>query len=96
MFPYPERYRVAAPPIITGTMVVWALLSRLIFGAASQFSLYPLLALFPLVIFIHLVLIWDARSMGRLDQSFYALVHCSLAFVVWTFCIMHVNGRGFS
>ncbi|MCL1057534.1 hypothetical protein CXF83_05065 [Shewanella sp. Choline-02u-19] len=96
MFPYPEHYRVAAPPIITGAMVVWALLSRLVFGDASTYSLYPLLALFPLVILLHLILIWDARSMGRLDQSFYALVHCSLAFVVWTFCIMHVNGHGFS
>ncbi|ABZ75367.1 conserved hypothetical protein [Shewanella halifaxensis HAW-EB4] len=96
MFPYPEPYRIALPPMITGFMVIWALLSRLVFGDASILSLYPLLALFPIIILLHLYLIWDARSMGRLDQSFYALIHCALAFVVWTFAIMHVNGRGFS
>ncbi|MCK8044790.1 MULTISPECIES: hypothetical protein [Shewanella] len=96
MFPYPEQYRVALPPIITGLMVVWALISRLIFGDASVLSLYPLLTLFPIVIFLHGMLIWDARSMGRLDQSFYALIHSALAFVVWTFAIMHVNGNSFS
>lgn len=94
MFPYPERYRIAAPPLITGIMVIWALVSRLIFGDASPLSLYPLLALFPLIILLHLHLIWEAKSMTRLDQSFYALVHSALAFVVWTFAIMHVNGHG--
>ncbi|WOT05678.1 hypothetical protein [Shewanella youngdeokensis] len=96
MFPYPEHYRVAAPPIITASMVVWSLLSRLVFGDASSFSLYPLLTLFPLVLFIHFMLIWEGKSIGRLDHAFYALIHGALAFVVWTFCIMHVNGRGFS
>ncbi|MDR8525091.1 MULTISPECIES: hypothetical protein [Shewanella] len=96
MFPYPEQYRVALPPIITGLMVVWALVSRFVFGDASVLSLYPLLTLFPIVILLHGLLIWDAKSMGRLDQSFYALIHCALAFVVWTFAIMHVNGNSFS
>jgi hypothetical protein len=96
MYPYPEQYRVALPPMTTALMVVWALISHAIFTDASPFALYPLLALFPLIIATHLYLIWFAKGMSRLDQCFYALVHGSLAFVVWTFTIMHVNGNAFS
>ena len=96
MFPYPEHYRIATPPLTTATMVIWAFLSHSLFSDASPVALYPLLALFPLVITIHLYLIWLAKGMGRLDQCFYALVHIPLAFVVWTFTIMHVNGNAFS
>lgn len=96
MFPYPEQYRLASPPLITAFMVFWAILSRGLLGDASPFSLYPLFVLFPMVIGVHLYLIWLAPGMKRLDQSFYALVHIPLAFVVWTFCIMHVSGNGFS
>lgn len=96
MFPYPEQYRIATPPLTTAIMVGWALLSHSLFADASPVALYPLLTLFPLVIGMHLYLIWFARGMGRLDQCFYALVHIPLAFVVWTFTIMHVNGHAFS
>ncbi|PKG78810.1 hypothetical protein CXF80_11095 [Shewanella sp. Actino-trap-3] len=96
MFPYPDQYRVAMPPMTTAFMVVWALTSHAIFVDASPFSLYPLLVLFPAVIGSHLHLIWLAKGMSRLDQCFYALVHIPLAFVVWTFTIMHVNGHAFS
>ncbi|WP_300476448.1 hypothetical protein [Shewanella sp.] len=96
MFPYPEQYRIATPPLTTAVMVAWALFSHNLFSDASPVALYPLLALFPLVIGLHLYLIWLAKGMGRLDQFFYALVHIPLAFVVWTFTIMHVNGNAFS
>ncbi|AZG72014.1 hypothetical protein [Shewanella livingstonensis] len=96
MFPYPDQYRVAIPPITTAFMVAWALISHAVFADASPFSLYPLLGLFPAVIGAHLYLIWLAKGMSRLDQCFYALVHIPLAFVVWTFTIMHVNGHAFS
>ncbi|QDE29933.1 MULTISPECIES: hypothetical protein [Shewanella] len=96
MFPYPEQYRVALPPITTGFMVIWAILSHAIFVDASPFALYPLLCLFPAAIGVHLYLILIAKGMSRLDQCFYALVHIPLAFVVWTFTIMHVNGHAFS
>ncbi|AEG12642.1 hypothetical protein Sbal183_0888 [Shewanella baltica OS183] len=96
MFPYPEQYRIATPPLTTAVMVAWALLSHSLFSDASPVALYPLLALFPLVIGLHLYLILLAKGMGRLDQFFYALVHIPLAFVVWTFTIMHVNGNAFS
>ena len=92
MFPYPEQYRLAAPPITTVLMVCWALLGRMILGDANTLVLYPLMSLFPLVIGLHIYLIWHANGLSRLDQSFYALVHIPLAFVVWTFTIMHVNG----
>ncbi|WP_153912641.1 hypothetical protein [Shewanella sp. TC10] len=96
MFPYPEQYRLAAPPLTTSFMVFWALFSHSIFADASPFALYPLLSLFPLVLIGHVYLIWNAQGMSRLDQGFYALVHVPLAFVVWTFTIMHVNGTAFS
>jgi hypothetical protein len=96
MFPYPDQYRTATPPITTIFMVFWALLSHSIFADASPFALYPLILLFPLVIMSHGYLIWQAPGMSRLDQCFYALVHIPLAFVVWTFTIMHVNGNAFS
>jgi len=96
MFPYPEQYRTATPPITTAFMVFWALISHSIFADASPFALYPLMMLFPLVIISHGYLIWLAQGMTRLDQCFYALVHIPLAFVVWTFTIMHVNGNAFS
>ncbi|MDO6620302.1 MULTISPECIES: hypothetical protein [unclassified Shewanella] len=96
MFPYPEQYRLATPPLTTSFMVFWALLSHSIFADASPFALYPLMALFPLVVFSHVFLIWNAQGLSRLDQGFYALVHIPLAFVVWTFTIMHVNGNAFS
>jgi len=96
MFPYPEQYRLALPPLITAFMVLWSLLTRPLLGDASPFALYPLLLLFPLVLGLHLHLIWEAAGLRRLDQAFYALVHGILAFVVWTFCIMHVGGHSFS
>ncbi|WP_345880934.1 hypothetical protein [Shewanella algae] len=96
MFPYPEQYRLALPPLITAFMVLWSLLTRPLLGDASPFALYPLLLLFPLVLGLHLHLIWQAAGLRRLDQAFYALVHSILAFVVWTFCIMHVGGHSFS
>ncbi|GGP92309.1 hypothetical protein [Shewanella ulleungensis] len=96
MFPYPEQYRTALPPITTGVMVIWAILSHAIFADASPFALYPLFLLFPAAICAHLYLILLSKGMQRLDQCFYALVHIPLAFVVWTFTIMHVNGHAFS
>lgn len=96
MFPYPEQYRIATPPITTAIMVGWALLSHSVLADASPVALYPLFALLPLIIALHMYLIWLAKGMGRLDQFFYALVHIPLAFVVWTFTIMHVNGNAFS
>ena len=63
MFPYPEQYRIATPPLTTATMVVWALLSHSLFSDASPVALYPLLVLFPLVITILLYLIWLAKGM---------------------------------
>ncbi|MGI2171324.1 hypothetical protein ACROAE_14240 [Shewanella sp. MF05960] len=96
MFPYPEQYRVALPPMTTGFMVIWAILSHAIFTDASPFALYPLFLLFPVAIGAHLYLILLSKGMQRLDQCFYALVHIPLAFVVWTFTIMHVNGHAFS
>lgn len=96
MFPYPDQYRIAMPPMTPAFMVAWAIVTHAIFADASPFSLYPLLVLFPAVIATHLYLIWLAKGMSRLDQCFYALVHIPLAFVVWTFTIMHVNGNAFS
>ncbi len=93
MFPYPEQYRLAAPPLVTAFMVVWSILSRLILGDANPIGFYPLFMLFPLVILLHGHLIWSARGMDKLEQSIYAFIHLSLAFVVWTFSIMHINGH---
>lgn len=96
MFPYPEQYRIALPPLTTGFMVIWAILSHTIFADASPFALYPLFLLFIVVVGAHFYLIIMSKGMQRLDQCFYALVHIPLAFVVWTFTIMHVNGHAFS
>ncbi|QLE84275.1 MULTISPECIES: hypothetical protein [Shewanella] len=97
MFPYPEQYRLAAPPLITAFMVLWTLITRPLLGDASPFALYPLFMLFPLVILLHLQLIWHAKDgMDRLDQATYALIHLCLSFVVWTFAIMNSNGTAFS
>lgn len=95
-FPYPEQYRLALPPIITAFMVFWSLVGHAIFGDANQFALAILLLLFPLILGLHLYLIWDAGGLKRLDQAFYGFVHGTLAFVVWTFCIMHLAGNGFA
>ena len=35
MFPYPEQYRIATPPLTTAVMVAWALLSHSLFSDAS-------------------------------------------------------------
>lgn len=96
MFPYPEHFKYAAPPVATSIMVVWALLSQLVLPPGSLIGLVPLFFLFPGIIVIHILLIWDAQGMKRLDQCFYSLIHGPLAFVVWTFTIMHVGGNGFS
>ncbi|GGJ00553.1 hypothetical protein GCM10007978_42790 [Shewanella hanedai] len=96
MFPYPEQYRQAAPPLLTAFMVFWSLLSKLLLGDSSSIAFYPLFALFPLVILLHGKLIWQSRGMEMLDQSVYAFIHIALSFVVWTFSLMHVNGNGFS
>ncbi len=93
MFPYPEHYQLAAPPLVTALMVIWSLLSRLILGDASAIAFYPLFMLFPLVLLLHGHLIWAAKGMEKLDQSIYAFIHLSLAFVAWTFAIMHINGH---
>ena len=37
MFPYPDQYRVAMPPMTTALMVVWALMTHAIFTDASPF-----------------------------------------------------------
>ncbi|MFQ6370796.1 hypothetical protein [Shewanella sp. YIC-542] len=96
LFPYPEQYRLALPPITTAVMVGWSLLGRALFGDGNTFILGVLLALFPLVIGLHLYLIWDAGGLKRLDQAFYGFIHSILAFVVWTFCIMHLAGNSFA
>ncbi len=96
MFPYPEQYPIAAPPITTGIMVLWALIAGVIFPPASLIALVPLYCLFPAIILMHCYLTWQAQGMKRLDQVFYGLVHIPLAFVVWTFTIMHLNGDAFS
>ncbi len=96
MFPYPEQYRQVAPPIMTGFMVIWSLLSRLLLGESSDIAFYPLFILFPVIALLHAQLIWQAKGMERLDQAVYAFIHLSLSFVVWTFSLMHVNGSGFS
>ncbi|ABO22656.1 hypothetical protein SHLO109777_09680 [Shewanella loihica] len=95
MFPYPEQYRLAAPPLVTALMVLWSIVSRALFGDDSAIAFYPLFMLFPLNILLHGKLIWQAKGIERLDQSIYAFIHLSLAFVVWTFAIMHVNGHSF-
>ncbi|QYJ75987.1 MULTISPECIES: hypothetical protein [Shewanella] len=94
MFPYPDQYRNAIPPLMTGFIVLWALVGRAIAGLGSPVFYYPLLAMYPLILAAHVWLIWHARGMRRLDQGFYALVHCTLAFVVWTFAIMHLRDAG--
>ncbi|WP_076416681.1 hypothetical protein [Shewanella sp. UCD-KL12] len=102
MFANPEQHRHAMPPLITGLMVIWALIARLLFAEshlslAHALSFYPLFAFFPLVILLHTKMIWQAGDgMERLDQMVYALIHCLLSFVVWTFALMLVNGNSFS
>lgn len=96
MFPYPEQYQTAAPPLTTALMVIWALIAGVLLPPASLFALGPLLILFPITLLIHCYLIWQSVGMKRLDQVFYTLVHGPLAFVVWTFTIMHINGNAFS
>lgn len=96
-----EQSQHAAPPILTGLMVFWALMSRLLFGdthfgLSHAFGFYPLFMLFPLVVLLHGRLVWNARGMERLDQAAYGFIHSLLSFVIWTFSLMHVNGNGFS
>ncbi|MCH4292986.1 hypothetical protein MJ923_01545 [Shewanella sp. 3B26] len=94
MFPYPEQYRNALPPLITAFIVVWAILGRAITGQGNPLFYYPLLVTYPVILCAHLWLIWHSQGMKRLDQGFYALVHGTLAFVVWTFAIMHLRDMG--
>jgi len=101
MFPYPPHYRLALPPLLTTSMVVWSLLSRLIFGdelmlADHAVGFFPLFMLFPLILLLHGQLIWESHGMDRLDQATYALIHICLSFVVWTFSLMYINGNAFS
>ncbi len=93
LFPYPESYRIALAPVITSIMVVWSLLLAAIMPDGHPVALYPLLSLFPIVSAVHLYLLVNANGLKRLDAFFYALVHVPLSFVVWTFCIMLVNGK---
>ncbi|WP_372871400.1 hypothetical protein [Shewanella sp.] len=94
MFPYPEQYKNALPPLVTALIAVWAILGRAIAGLGSPVFYYPLLMMYPLILVCHLWLIWHAQGLKRLDQGFYALVHGALAFVVWTFAIMHLRDAG--
>lgn len=73
MFPYPEQYRIATPPLTTAFMVAWALFSHSLFSDANPVALYPLLALFPLVIGLHLYLILLAKGMGATRSVFLCL-----------------------
>ncbi|BAJ03559.1 hypothetical protein [Shewanella violacea] len=96
-----EQSRHIVPPMLTGLMVLWALLSQLLysdthFSLSHAVSFYPVLVLFPMVVLVHGHLIWQARGMERLDQAVYALIHSLLSFVIWTFSLMHVNGNSFS
>lgn len=45
MFPYPEQYRLAAPPLVTALMVLWSIVSRALFGDDSAIAFYPLFML---------------------------------------------------
>ncbi len=88
---YPVHYRIGAAPLITAAMVALALIGRLILPG-SALVLWPLYAAMPVIVLLHLYLIIDDQSMVKLDALFYALVHLPLAFVVWTFCLIHATG----
>ncbi|MBY5993551.1 hypothetical protein KUV81_15670 [Ferrimonas balearica] len=88
---YPVHYRIGAAPLITAAMVVLALLGRLLLPG-SALVVWPLFAAMPLICLLHLYLLLDDDAMGKLDALFYALVHLPLAFVVWTFSLIHATG----
>ena len=93
MFPYPDHYRVAAPPVITFMMVMWSFIGHWLIGDGNVLVVAVLGALYPIIFFMHLHLVFIAEGMKRLDQAFYGLIHCTLAFVVWTFCFMLISGK---
>ncbi|MBY6188174.1 hypothetical protein KUV89_16265 [Marinobacter hydrocarbonoclasticus] len=88
---YPVHYRIGAAPLITAAMVLVALLGRLALPG-SALVVWPLVAALPVICLLHLYLIIDDEAMNKLDALFYALVHLPLAFVVWTFCLIHASG----
>lgn len=94
MFPYPEHYRAAAPPMLTFIMVMWSLLGHWVIGDGNAVVAVVLAILFPLIFIMHLHLVFIAEGMKRLDHAFYGLIHCTLSFVVWTFCFMLISGNG--
>ncbi|BDM63301.1 hypothetical protein NFHSH190041_07530 [Shewanella sp. NFH-SH190041] len=94
LFPYPESYKLALPPLTTTLMVIATLIT--VPFNVGEIIYYPIIALFALVVLEHLYLIWDNGGISRLEQVFYALIHCPLAFVIWTFCLMHINGDMFT
>ncbi|MBT1444268.1 hypothetical protein KJI95_06980 [Shewanella sp. JM162201] len=94
MFPYPEAYRNAIPPLLTALIVAWAIIGRALTGSGNPVFYYPLLMMYPAILISHIWLIWHADGFKRLDQAFYGLVHGILAFVVWTFAIMHLRDAG--
>ncbi|QSX34240.1 hypothetical protein JYB87_03035 [Shewanella avicenniae] len=93
MFPYPEHYRLAAPPVLTFFMVMWSLLGHWLIGDGNWLVIFVLGVLFPIIMLLHLHLVFITEGMKRLDQAFYGLIHCTLAFVVWTFCFMLISGK---
>ncbi|GAA4900023.1 hypothetical protein [Ferrimonas pelagia] len=88
---YPSHYRIGAAPVVTLAMVVIAILSRALLPGSALFT-WPLMATLPLVLVLHMLLLFDEGSMTKMDAFFYALIHLPLAFVIWTFALVYANG----
>jgi predicted ferric reductase len=79
----------STPLIFTVLLIVWTL-AVAPFTKYGDWRIYPALFLAPMVLIVHILLI-ASRKGARLGFLFYAIMHGTIFFVIWTGCLMWIS-----
>lgn len=82
------KFATITPVLLTAILIGWTA-SVYDYSRYGTWHVYPALAILPLIIVWHLLLIFRAKP--RMPLVVYALAHCAILIPVWIGCLMLIS-----
>jgi hypothetical protein len=83
-----QHWITLSPLGLTAFLVVWTL-AVYRFTAYGDWEIYPAVAVFPLALLLHIVLVITQRP--RMAFALYGLVHLLILAIIWLGCLMLIS-----
>jgi len=77
------------PLLLTVFLIIWTIVVSPYSKYGNDWAVYPALAVLPIVVIWHSVLVILEKSKGVFIA--YGLVHTAILFVIWVYCLMKIS-----